>query len=188
MISSEFFFLAPVSTLDLERTELEPPISVSAPTQCSRPPELLPGLLPVQNLALQRLRAGQTLSRAAANTPPEERSLQAGEPGTTMLGFLHFMLSYSLLSASFHSPASKKASKGRVTLPQPLFGKHGSLSTSALPLWVFPPLNSQSSPSEPERHPCLSSHTASVNTRCLDGSRPSSPSTWWISIPCSPAV
>lgn len=72
------------------------------------------------------LSAGQTLSRAAAKTPPEEQSLQAGEPRFTMLGFLHFMLSYSPLSPSFHSLASKRASKGRVTLPHPLFAKHAA--------------------------------------------------------------
>lgn len=72
----------------------------------------------------RQLSAGQTLSGAAAKTPPEEQSLQAGEPRITMLGFLHFMLSYSPLSPSFHSLASQRASKGRVTLPHPLFAKH----------------------------------------------------------------
>lgn len=80
----------------------------------------------VRTWPLQRLSAGQTLSRAAANTPPEEQSLQAGEPCITMLGFLHFMLSYSPLWPSFHSPASKKASKGHVTLPHPLFVKRAA--------------------------------------------------------------
>lgn len=69
--------------------------------------------------------------------------------------------------------------------------KARGLSTAALPHCVFPPPNSKSSPSEPERHRCVSSHATSmlsVNTRCPDGSRPSSPSTWWISVPCSPAA
>lgn len=74
----------------------------------------------------RQLSAGQTLSGAAAKTPPEEQSLQAGEPRITMLGFLHFMLSYSPLSPSFHSLASQRASKGRVTLPHPLFAKHAA--------------------------------------------------------------
>lgn len=83
-----------------------------------------PGHLLMQNtLVLQQLSAGQTLSRAAAKTPPEEQSLQAGEPHITMLGFLHFMLSYSPLSPSFHNLASKRPPKGRVTLPHPLFSK-----------------------------------------------------------------
>lgn len=43
-----------------------------------------------------------------------------------MLGFLHFMLSYSPLSPSFHSLASQRASNGRVTLPHPLFAKHAA--------------------------------------------------------------
>lgn len=116
--------------MDLERTELKDlktaSLAFQLPPNAHVPPELLPGHLPVQNLALQRLSTGQMLSSAAANTAPEERSLQAGEPCTTMLGFLHFMLSYSPLSASFPSPASKKASKGRVTLPQPLFVKRAA--------------------------------------------------------------
>lgn len=80
----------------------------------------------------------------------------------------------------FRSPASRRPSKGRVTLPHPLFGERASASAPPPPSrCVFPPPGFQSSPSEPERHRCLSSHaasTVSVNRRCLDGSRLSSPS------------
>lgn len=110
----------------------------------------------------RQLSAGQTLSGAAAKTPPEEQSLQAGEPSLTMLGLLHFMLSYSPLSPSFHSLASQRASKGRVTLPHPLFAKARGVSTSAWFHCVFPPPNSQSEPSGPERHRSLSAHAAST--------------------------
>lgn len=49
---------------------------------------------------------GQSLGRTAAKISPEEWGLQAGESQFTMLGFLHFMLSYSPLSPSFHSSPS----------------------------------------------------------------------------------
>lgn len=129
----------------------------------------------MQNLALQRLSAGQTLSGAAANTPPEEQSLQR----TTMLGFLHFMLSFSPIVAQLSQPRVQKAFKRSRDIASPSVCKARGVFTSALSHCVFPPPNSQSSPSEPERHGCLSSHAASVlsvNRRCLDGPRPSSPS------------
>lgn len=118
--------------MSLERTEIKDLETASfgfTSHPRSRPPALLSGPLLVQNVALQWLSSGQRLSRAAASTPPEEQSLHAGAQRITMLGFLHFMLSYSPLSASFYSPASKKASKGRVTLPHPLFGKRAAFPT-----------------------------------------------------------
>lgn len=57
-------------------------------------------------LTLWLLTTGQLQGRTAAKISPEERSLQAGESQFTMLGFLHFMLSYSALSPSFHSSPS----------------------------------------------------------------------------------
>lgn len=76
-------------------------------------------------------------------------------------------------------PRVQKGFKRSRDIASPSVWKARGVSNSALSHCVFPPPNSQSSPSEPERHRCLSSHAAfvvSVNRRCLDGSRSSSPS------------
>lgn len=89
------------------------------------------------------------------------------------------MLSFSPIVAQLSQPRVQKAFKRSRDIASPSVWKARGVSTSALSHCVFPPPNSQSSPSEPERRGCLSSHAASllsVNRRCLDGPRPSSPS------------
>lgn len=131
----------------------------------------------MQNLALRRLSAGQMLSRAAANTPSDEQSLQAGKHHNA--GFSPFHALILPIVAQLSQPRVQKAFKRARDIVSPSVCKARGASTSAPSHCVFPPPNSQSPPSEPERHRCLSSHAVSlvtVNRRCLDGSRPSSPS------------